>query len=118
MIKNIFVIIFLSMVFSCSVFTPEITSEDETYVLDILKCDSKSSSGRVLNMDEVTDFFNGEGGSVIVKYIYLDDDSAEYKSIEIYRGRDGDKRFYLPELNRITLPMTECNALKKERYYK
>ena len=118
MIKSIFVILLLSMIFSCSILTPEISSEDETYVLDILKCDSKSSSGRILNMDEVTDFFNGEGGSVNVKYIYIDDDHEGFRSIDIYRGRDGDKRFYLPEINRITLPMTKCNALKKEKYYK
>lgn len=118
MIKSIFVILLLSMIFSCSVLTSEITPEDETYLLDILKCDSKSSDIRILNRDEVAEFFNGEGGSIIVKYYYIDDKIGEYKSIKIYRGRDGDKRFYLPELRRITLPMTKCNGLKKEKYYK
>ena len=116
--KIIFFIISILLVVSCSVFAPEITSEDETYVLDILKCDSKSSDIRILNRDEVAEFFNGEGGSVAVKYIYLDDDSAEYNFIKINRGRDGEKRFYLPMLKRITLPMTKCNGLKKEKYYK
>jgi len=108
--------IFLAV--SCSVFAPEITSEDETYVLDILECDSKSPFVRILNKEEVAEFFNGEGGSIIVKYYYIDDKIGEYKSIKIYRGRDGEKRYYLPMLKRITLPMTKCNGLKKERYYK
>ena len=117
MIKNILMICLLSMFFSCSMLTPEITSEDETYVLGVLRCDSKSPSVRVLNRDEVAEFFNGEGGSIVVKYIYIDDHQEGFRSIKIYRGRDGDKRFYLPEIDRITLPMTKCNALKKERYY-
>jgi hypothetical protein len=117
MTKNIFIFIFMLAVFSCSFLSTDILPEHEKYALDVVRCESKSPTIRIINKNEVAEFFSGEGGSVVIKYIYLEDSYEYFGEVNINRGLDDGKIFYLAEITRFTMPMTECNDLKRNKYF-
>ncbi len=119
--KNIIFLMVIGLILltpSCSMFSDsKAVEKQKMYLTDIMACDSKANAFGILNPDKVEDFFDGETGSVVVVYAYID----EYQFVrefEIFRGNDGDGGiFYLTEFDRVTYPYTKCRKLKKEPKY-
>ena len=106
---------------ACSLFyTPELTDSQEDYIKEVITCNTRVASDfKLVNKDDIKEFFAGSSGRVKVIYSYIDDEIDIFSEFVILRGSDGENEFYLAEFDTVTFPMTECRKLKTYgKYYK
>lgn len=119
--KKYFALIALAlMVSSCSVNI--LDKNKKEYVESIIVCDSKTKNFEIINHSDIAEFFDGEGGSVKIKYKYKEYKNSKHdtaKTVEVLRGRTRkeEKRFYMAEFKRVTFPFSYCRKLKTDHKY-
>lgn len=121
MIRYLFLVLLLSACSPFGMFTDDsISPNQESYIRSAIVCDCKTSSYEILNQDGAwTDFFNGEGETLAVKYKYAKIKGMDFeREIKIIRGTDVDgKSYYTVSFDKFTFPGSQCSRLKSNRQY-
>lgn len=110
---------------SCSASISNVSKNKLEYVKDIIVCDFKAVNYKILNLNEVSEFFEDGKESIFVKYAATVDGENVKKifigerSIKILRKSEGNKIFYLASFKRKTFPFSACRKLKiTPKYFK
>jgi hypothetical protein len=116
--KRIIIVGVLFLLSSCSMigFNNEMTHEQEKYVNDLIVCDCKSTNFKVINQEELNDFFiSDEKGTVTIQYNYQRRKGIGLKrEIELKKVMINGRELYYAKFDRFTFPGSDCDDLKEE----
>ena len=109
--KLMYLSLLIVFIISCS---STISIEKMKYIKSAIICDSKKSEFKIVNMEELEDFFdNRREGNIKIKYEYQKVIGVNIKrDIELGRMRISNHVYYLMDFNRLTFPRSECRRLK------
>jgi hypothetical protein len=116
--RFIFISILLFLLSSCSLIdlNNEMTHDQGKYVNDLIVCDCKSTNFKVINQEELNNFFiSDEKGTVTIQYNYQKRKGVDLKrEIELKKVMINDREFYYAKFDRFTFPGSDCDDLKEE----
>lgn len=124
--KNLIYILFLVLLLSsCSATLQDIPKNKMEYVKSVVICDLKATNFKILNQDEVVEFFESENEFVVVKYASIAGKKSDKKifigerEVKILRKSKDRNLFYISLFKRKTFPFSDCRKLKTEpKYFK
>ena len=119
--KYIAFIILVVFVSSCSVSFSDIPKSRSEYIKKILVCDSKTTDFKIVNQEDLAEFFNNEDLDVVsLEYEYSKAEKVKLKrDVTIRRIVAEGKIYYTADFQRNTFPFSYCRKLKTEpKYFK
>ena len=112
--KIIYYVLLIFIVSSC---TSGIPLNKINYVNKIIICDSKAKDFKILNQEELSEFFNeNKAGVIVIKYEYWKAKKVKLnRKFGLFRSIVGGKMIYRTHFDRLTFPLSECRRLKAEK---